>query len=94
MSPDNKHRVIKFREYRLRDVVRVLAGGLILIIGILGLVFPILNGTLFVIVAAFVLAPYSRIAKRCIEWAERHAPRLVRRVEAWHERCGLGGRNR
>lgn len=73
-------------DYTWRDIVRIAFGGVMVVLGVLGLVFPILNGTLFLIIAAFVLAPYSRRIRRLLDRAERRFPALFGRARAFGRR--------
>lgn len=67
-------------EYTWKDIARIALGVALLIVGILGLIFPILNGTLFVIFSAFVLAPYSRRIRRLLDYCERRFPGIAARA--------------
>lgn len=52
-------RRIRLAEMTWRDYLRVGAGIFFLLLGLAGLVLPILQGVLFLIVSAILLAPYS-----------------------------------
>lgn len=71
----------KKRRYTWKDLVRIGAGLVMLILGIVGLVLPVLQGVLFLIVAAFLLAPYSRTIRRCLEWSKHRFPSLHTRAD-------------
>lgn len=62
-------------DYTWRDGVRIAAGVVMLVLGLLGLVFPVLQGILFLIVAFFLLAPYSRPFRRALAWLRLKYPR-------------------
>lgn len=62
-----------------RDIVRVTAGLIMLLLGLLGLVLPVLQGILFLLVAGFLLAPYSPTVQRGLDWARRRYPRVFAR---------------
>lgn len=73
--------MLKKRSYTWKDLVRIGAGLVMLILGIVGLVLPVLQGVLFLIVAAFLLAPYSRTIRRGLAWSKRRFPRLHTRAD-------------
>lgn len=69
-----------------KDIVRIGAGVVFLLLGLAGLVLPVLQGVLFLMLAAILLAPYSRHVRSWLAWAERRYPRLaarLRRVHLW-----------
>src|SRR5699024_4410941 len=70
------HIHIRPTDYTWRDIVRIACGVVMVVLGILGLVFPILNGTLFLIIAAFLLAPYSRRIRSLLDRAENRFPTI------------------
>lgn len=71
-----------------RDGVRIGAGVLILLLGIAGLVLPFLQGVLLLIVAAFLLAPYSRRVRAVLARLEARFPRLATKARRMAERWG------
>ena len=67
-----------------RAVRHILGWGL-LILGIAGLVLPVLQGWLFIALAALILAPDVPIFARLVNWIENRFPALrhpIRRVRA------------
>jgi len=66
-----------------RDGLRVTAGVVMLFLGLLGLVLPVLQGILFLLVAGFLLAPYSPFIQRLLDRARRRHPRTFALVRAW-----------
>ena len=73
-----------------RDYVRIAAGVVMFVLGIVGLVLPVLQGVLFLIISAILLAPYSRwVAKqldrgeRRFPWVAAKARSITRRDEAF-----------
>lgn len=84
--PEPDHRHIRPADYTWRDIARIAFGIFMVVLGVLGLVFPILNGTLFLIIAAFVLAPYSRRIRRLLDKAERRFPTLFARARSFGRR--------
>lgn len=77
-----------------RDVLRVIAGLLMLVLGLLGLVFPVLQGLLFLLIAAFLLAPYSPPIQRFLDCVRRRYPRTFARARAWRAKLGRRMRKR
>lgn len=78
-------RRIRWADMGWRDYLRVGAGAFFFILGIAGLVLPILQGILFLIVSAILLAPYSLWVQRQLVRFEARFPWLVgqaRRVAA------------
>lgn len=66
-------------------VVRHILGWGLLIFGIAGLVLPVLQGWLFIALAALLLAPDVPIFARLLNWIENRFPPLrppIRRVRA------------
>lgn len=84
MSESDGH--IRLADYTWKDIARIALGLTLFVVGVLGLVFPILNGTLFLIVAAFVLAPYSRRIRRLLDRAEQRFPTVFKRARGFGRR--------
>lgn len=84
MSEPERH--IPPSDYTWKDMARIAAGVVLLIVGIAGLIFPILNGTLFLIISAFVLAPYSRRVRRLLDYGERRFPGIAARARQIKQR--------
>jgi uncharacterized membrane protein YbaN (DUF454 family) len=69
----------------VRRAVRHILGWGLLILGIAGLVLPLLQGWLFIALAALLLAPDVPIFARLLSWIENRFPALrhpIRRVRA------------
>lgn len=73
-------------DYTWKDIARIALGAGMFVLGIAGLIFPILNGTLFLIISAFLLAPYSRRIRRLLDSAERRFPTLFARARSFGRR--------
>lgn len=80
------HIHIRPADYTWRDIGRIAFGVGMVVLGILGLVFPILNGTLFLIISAFLLAPYSRRIRSLLDRAENRFPTIFERARAFGRR--------
>jgi len=72
--------------YTWRDWARIGAGVVMLVLGLLGLVFPILQGILFLLVAAFLLAPYSRTVRRLLAYGRLRYPGIYQRAREFKNR--------
>ena len=69
--------------------IRVLAGvvgTLFLMVGVLGVVLPVLPGVPFLLVAAFLLGRSSPDLRRVVNDFERRCPRWLRRSLRWRGR--------
>ncbi len=71
------------RQYSWKDLVRIGVGIVMLILGLVGLVLPVLQGVLFLIVAAFLLAPYSRFIRRRLEWSKQRFPGVHEKADSF-----------
>lgn len=71
---------IRPADYTWKDIARIALGCGMVMLGVLGLIFPILNGTLFLIISAFLLAPYSQRVRRLLNRAERRFPTIFERA--------------
>lgn len=65
-----------------RDYVRIGLGVFFFLLGIAGLILPILQGVLFLIVSAFLLAPYSLWVQKQLARSERRFPWLFEKARA------------
>lgn len=72
-----------------RDLVRIGAGVFFGVLGVFGLFLPILQGILFLLIAAFLLAPYSLFVQRQQIRFEKRFPRLYAQAHAILHRLGL-----
>lgn len=66
--------------------LRLFLAVVFVILGIIGGLVPILQGWVFMLLAALVLFPQSRFAVRALDKVEPKMPRLV----AWLHRIGIG----
>ncbi len=76
----------------LRDAARVLAGLFFLLLGLLGFFLPILQGILFTVIGAALLAPFVPLFARLREWLYRRYPRteqiVIRFRRTWSHWTG------
>ena len=54
---------------RLRKILRISAGVGLILVGIVGLILPIMPGWVFIIPGLVILAEYSTRIKRLLDWA-------------------------
>jgi hypothetical protein len=60
----------------VRRVVRHIAGWTLLFLGVAGLFLPVLQGWLFIALAALLLAPDVPLFGRLLDWIENRFPAL------------------
>lgn len=53
---------------------RKLAGWSLLVLGVIGLILPLLNGSIFLLLGLFVLREQHAWSQRCLIWCERRWP--------------------
>lgn len=73
-EPTKQPTRIRWVEMTWKDYIRVGAGIVFFVLGIAGLVLPILQGVLFLIVSAILLAPYSLWVQRQLARFEQKFP--------------------
>jgi len=62
-------------------LIRIVLGCLALVIGVAGLVLPILQGWLFLAIGALLLAPNVPVFARMLCWVQDRFPRLHRTLD-------------
>ena len=85
-DPSAPRRRIRWADMTWKDYVRVGLGLFFFVVGLLGLVLPILQGVLFLIVSAFLLAPYSLWVQKQLDRAEKRFPWLATKARAITQR--------
>jgi uncharacterized membrane protein YbaN (DUF454 family) len=73
-------------DFPLGTVKRIgllIIGWLFIVLGILGLFLPILQGVLFILIGLGILSSRSEIIKRFLKHLEERYPQLHERVEIW-----------
>ena len=66
--------------------LRITLGILFIILGIIGAFVPIMQGWIFMLLAALVLFPQSRFAIKSLDKIEKKMPRVV----GWLRKLGVG----
>ena len=54
-------------------IFRLVAGSILLIIGVIGGFIPVLQGWVFILLGLSIIAPESERARRLLEWAKKKA---------------------
>jgi len=70
----------------IKKIGILIAGWVLIILGILGLFLPILQGVLFIMVGMAILSSRSDIIKRFLNYLQKRYPEHHRRVMIWRER--------
>ena len=65
----------------MRRIVRIILGIVFIVLGILGLFLPFLQGILFLTIGVFLLASHLPFVGRFLCWLQRKIPPLKRLVE-------------
>ena len=60
----------------VKRLVRIFAGLVLIILGLVGLVVPILQGWLFLALGALVLSPDIPLFARMVDWIEKRFPAI------------------
>ena len=76
-------------------ILRYIAGIAFLVLGVIGLFLPVLQGILFILVGLAILFPRNRYVEQLIIRARNRWPGQAARMDAWKERLrvlfqGLG----
>ncbi|MFO7903633.1 MAG: hypothetical protein ACQESR_07365 [Planctomycetota bacterium] len=67
-------------------MLRHVVGILFIVLGVVGLVLPILQGILFLGIGTLLLAPDIPFFHRLSQRVERRFPRIGRAAHRWHQR--------
>ena len=80
-------------ESAFRRVLRHAFGWGLLVLGVAGLVLPVLQGWLFIALGALLLAPDMPFFSRLLDRIERRIPALHKPIARMRDRFGLRSRN-
>jgi uncharacterized protein len=72
----------------VNGVLRHVLGWLSLLVGLAGLVLPVLQGWLFIAIGALLLAPDVPIFARLVAWVEQRFPSVRGALRRWRKRLG------
>jgi uncharacterized membrane protein YbaN (DUF454 family) len=74
----------------LRHTLRFASGVALVIIGIIGLILPVMPGWVFVIPGLIILGDYIPPIKRLVDWAKSKIPESVWKRESQDRTGGAG----
>jgi uncharacterized membrane protein YbaN (DUF454 family) len=67
----------------IKRVGLLIIGWSFVVLGILGLFLPFLQGVLFIVIGLAILSSRSQMIRRFLKYLEEHYPHLHERVENW-----------
>jgi len=70
----------------IKRIGLLIVGWFFIVLGILGLFLPILQGVLFIMIGLAILSTRSEIIKRFLKHLEERYPHHHERVEIWREK--------
>ena len=70
----------------IKKVGLLIIGWFFIVLGILGLFLPFLQGILFILIGLAILSSRSEIIKRFLKHLEERYPQHHERVEIWREK--------
>jgi uncharacterized membrane protein YbaN (DUF454 family) len=65
----------------IKRITRIVLGWLLLILGILGLFLPVLQGILFITLGVLLLSPDVPVFKKLLQWLRERYPRIARKAD-------------
>ena len=71
---------------RLKKIGILIIGWSFIVLGILGLFLPILQGILFIMIGLAILSSRSELVKKFLRHLEERYPQHHERVEIWREK--------
>jgi len=75
----------------MSTLLRHIAGWSLLLLGVAGLVLPVLQGWLLIGAGALLLSPDVPFFRRLVDWIENRFPRLRNTLQRMRRRLGGGG---
>jgi uncharacterized membrane protein YbaN (DUF454 family) len=70
----------------IKRIGLLIIGWLFIVLGILGLFLPILQGFLFILIGLAILSSRSKLVKSFLKHLEERYPRYHERVEIWRKK--------
>lgn len=64
-----------------KRLLRLIFGWFFLVLGLLGLVLPILQGWLFIAIATILLAPDVPFFRRILNYVQKRFPKIARKAD-------------
>jgi uncharacterized membrane protein YbaN (DUF454 family) len=71
---------------RSKEIGILVIGWVFIVLGILGLFLPILQGILFIMIGLTILSSRSQTVKRFLKYIEERYPQHHQRIEIWKEK--------
>ncbi len=71
---------------KFKKIGILILGWSFIVVGIIGLFLPILQGILFIMIGLSILSSRSELVKRFLKHLEEHYPQHHRKVEMWKEK--------
>ena len=56
---------------KIKDIIKIIIGFILIIIGIIGGTIPVFQGWMFGIPGLIILSKYFKLAKRILKWVKR-----------------------
>lgn len=73
----------------MRRILRHVLGWFFVLLGIVGLFLPILQGFLFILMGIMILAPEIPLFRRLLSELQRRYPLAFEKVEQFRKKCRL-----
>jgi uncharacterized membrane protein YbaN (DUF454 family) len=70
----------------IKRIGLLIIGWFFIVLGILGLFLPILQGILFILIGLAILSSRSETIKRLLKHLEERYPQYHEKIEVWNER--------
>ncbi|MGA2318779.1 MAG: PGPGW domain-containing protein [Thermodesulfobacteriota bacterium] len=70
----------------IKRIGLLIVGWLFIVLGIIGLFLPFLQGILFILIGLAILSSRSKSIKRFLKHLEEHYPHHHKRVDIWREK--------
>ncbi len=77
--------------HHAKRIALQILGWLFVVLGLVGLVLPVLQGILFLIIGLYLLSREYQWAQRWMERLRARYPEVFRRARSWQALLGLGG---
>jgi uncharacterized protein len=65
----------------VKRFLRIFAGIVLIILGLVGLIVPVLQGWLFLALGALVLSPDIPLFARMVDWIEKRVPAIKDKIQ-------------
>jgi uncharacterized membrane protein YbaN (DUF454 family) len=71
---------------KVKEIAIWVLGWFFVVLGIIGLFLPFLQGILFIVIGLAILSSRSRTVQRFLKYLENRYPQYHERVEAWRKK--------